>query len=539
MTDKTMRRFGRAPTLAATPLAAALLVLLCAMSAEAGWWENGLQKGGKMWVKDKVESYVKPNPNAVRPLIGRLLGILNNASGGEGDWDAVKESMGQFTKDALPPVKLALYLREAVLNAPENLKDMLKSAERKIGSFVGRTGEAAVDPLAALAFPSKSDREYASKAGLLDKKPFSTPTVRVAAAPTAAARSPDPWSATGDGAADNAAVTHVWDEKGTGVVALPADWRDRRDPWGAAPTAAARSPDPWGATGGAADSPAVEYVWDEKGTGRVALPADWRDPKGTAAAAADMGDAYAVAGGGGARDGYAAALADTLGDDPAVAAGDDYQGALGALEAREAERRRLAEQRRREEAERRQAEAARAERLKREREAREREERRLAELEERRIREQTARNNAAAWNAVIGSLTGLSASLAGMATGSGLSTGYMQMPQIQQQMPAYATAGSGSCDGQVNRQVQAALQQIMQRGQSSNAARTKYCAMANTAWAAIWGAEQCLNDPEYSSRRNEIRAEISNSRRRAQHANRVATQMGSKGCDCWTNICSR
>ena len=409
MTDKTMRRFSSAPTIAATPLAAALLVLSCATAeaAEAGW----LQKGGKMWVKNQIESYVKPNVNAVGTLANRLVGIFNNASGGDGDMDAVNESMGQFIKEAVPVVNVALNFGEAVINAPENLKDMLKSAERKVWSVVRRTGEAAVDPIAALAFPSKSDREYASRAGLFDKKPL--PTVRVVAA-----MSPDPRSAAGGGATDSAAVEYVWDAKGTGIVALPSDWRDRRDPWGAAPTAAtARSPDPWGPMGGGvADGAAGGSVWDAKGTGVVALPSDWQDRQDPWGAAPSVEGA--AAGGDAARDEYAAALAGALGDDPAVAAGDDYQGALDALGAREAERRRLAEQRRREEAERRQAEAAHAERLKREREAREREERRLAELEERRIREQTARNNAEAWNAVMGSLTGLV-------------TGYVQVQQMK------------------------------------------------------------------------------------------------------------
>ena len=52
----------------------------------------------------------------------------------------------------------------------------------------------------------------------------------------------------------------------------------------------------------------------------------------------EAADGRAGAGGGGARDGYAAALADALGEDSAATAGD-HQAALGALETREAERR--------------------------------------------------------------------------------------------------------------------------------------------------------------------------------------------------------
>ena len=142
MTDETMRRFGSARTIAATPLAVAILALTCAMPAEAGWIQNHVQKVGKSLTQNKVKSSVNPNPNAVGTLTYRLVGIFNNASGGDGDMDAVNESMGQFIREAVPVLKPVLNLGEAVINAPENLKDMLKSAKRKIGSVVGRT----VDP---------------------------------------------------------------------------------------------------------------------------------------------------------------------------------------------------------------------------------------------------------------------------------------------------------------------------------------------------------------------------------------------------------
>ena len=365
MTDKTMRRSGRAPTIAATPLAAALLVLSCA-PAEARWMQNLVQKGGKSWAKHRVESYVKPDAgNALQNLTDRLLDQFSKASVSDGpDWEAVEEIGGRkLIKDAVPILKPVLKLGDAVVAAPELARDMLKSVDRKIRRFVPRTGEAAVDTRAALAI-GKSEREYVSGTGLFAREPL--PPVRVAAAPTAVAAS---GGATGGGAADSAAVEYVWNEQGTGVVALPPDWRERRDPWGAAPTAAAASGgatgggaadsaaveyvwneqgtgvvalppdwrerrDPWGAAptataapgGAAGGGAAVEYVWNEQGTGVVALPPDWRDPKGTAPAAAGPDDAYA------------AALDAALGGDPTTGSGD-YRAALGALETREAERR--------------------------------------------------------------------------------------------------------------------------------------------------------------------------------------------------------
>ena len=182
MADKTMRRFGSAPrTLAATPLAAALLVLSCAMPAEAGWLARGTGVAGA--------------GHALKENLGDLLDHFSEMSDAviSGDdakaadvWAKVKGTPGRIIKDAFPVLKLG----DAALAAKERAKDRLKSAERKIGRFVRRTGEAAADVRAALAI-RKSGREKID--------PWS-------AAPTAAARSPDPWSATGGGGAGSAAL---------------------------------------------------------------------------------------------------------------------------------------------------------------------------------------------------------------------------------------------------------------------------------------------------------------------------------------------
>ena len=279
MTDKTMRRLGSARTIAATPLAVAILVLSCAMPAEAGWLARGTGVAGAGYA-------LKENLNDLVDRFGEMTdaAISGDSAKAAAVWAKVKETPGRIIKDAFPVLKLG----DAALAAKERVKDRLKSAERKIGRFARRTGEATADVRAALAV-GKSERDwYESGTGLLSKAPLPSARVAVArshpplpksdpwgAAPTSAARSPDPWGA------------------------APAAAARSPDPWGAAPTSAARSQDPWGATGGGA-------------AGRVALPSG-RDTKWTAA------------------------LGAALGDDPTTGSGD-YRAALDALETREAER---------------------------------------------------------------------------------------------------------------------------------------------------------------------------------------------------------
>ena len=59
MTDETMRRFGCARTIAATPLAVALLALSCAMPAEAGWLARGAGVAGAGYaLKENLDDLV-------------------------------------------------------------------------------------------------------------------------------------------------------------------------------------------------------------------------------------------------------------------------------------------------------------------------------------------------------------------------------------------------------------------------------------------------------------------------------------------------
>ena len=322
MTDETMRRFGSARTIAATPLAVAILALTCAMPAEAGL----LQKGGKIWAQDKLKSHLTPDVgSASQNLNGRLLDLFRKASVSDGpDWEAVKEAGGRISEDALPFLKPVLNLGEAVINAPENLKDMLKSAKRKIGSVVGRT----VDPRAALAF-GKGERRWYESSGVLAKElPVAGVSgARIAPVPQAKA---DPWAAA---PAAGAGSGSAWAPEG----ATGTDWSVSGDGWSG-----------W-------DRSDERYDDDDREDARVGVFA-WRCWGAEAVARGnplyhvmkrrmyagecpnEAADGRAGAGGGGARDGYAAALADALGEDTAATAGD-HQAALGALETREAERR--------------------------------------------------------------------------------------------------------------------------------------------------------------------------------------------------------
>ena len=342
MTDKTMRRSGSASTIAATPLAAVLLLLPCAVPAEAGWLARGTGVAG-------AGNALKENLGDLTDRFSEMLDAAtsNNAAKAADIWEAVEETPGRIIEDAFPVVKAVLKLPDAVVSAKEGVKDRLKSAERKIGRFVARTGEAAADARAALAI-GRSERDwYESKTRLLAKAPLQP--VRVAAA-----RSRPP---------------------------LP-----KSDPWGAAPPAAARNPDPWGASGGGETGrAALPSVWDAKET-PAGVAAGTREDRELSVQRAKAAVARAWEARSsrldGSDDAYAAALGVVLGDDPTTGSGD-YRAALGALETREAERReaeRVAAAQR--EAERREAERVAAAR----REQEERERRMLREAENSRAR---------------------------------------------------------------------------------------------------------------------------------------------------------
>ena len=329
MTDKTMRRFGSARTIAATPLAVAILALTCAMPAEAGWLARGTGVAG-------AGSALKENLDDLVDRFGEMTdaAISGDTAKAADVWAKVKGTPGRIIEDAFPVLKLG----DAALAAKGRVRDRLKSAERKIGRFVRRTGEAAADVRAAFAVGKGERSWYESASGILAKAQL--PPVKALAARARAAfqAKSDPWGAAP--AAATARNSDLWGAAPTTAARNP-------DPWGATPAATARSSDPWVATGGGA-------------AGRVAQPA--------------------------ARDtDWTAALDAALGDDPATGTGD-YRAAQGALQTREAERQeaeRVAAVRR--EAERQEAERVAAARREAERQEAERQEaERVAAAAERR-----------------------------------------------------------------------------------------------------------------------------------------------------------
>ena len=223
MTGKTMRRFASAPTLAATPLAAALLVLSCAMPAEAGWLARGTGVAG--------------TGNALKENLGDLLDrfsemsdatMSGDATKAEAVWAKVKQTPGRIIKDAFPVLKLG----DAALAAKEGVEERLKSAERKIGRFVGGVGETVADARAALAVGAGERDWYESGTGILAKAPL--PAAAVSGIRAAANSEPkaDPWAddtttagqsgdVWGDDAGEDGRGTHDWASAGT-----------ETDPWG-------------------------------------------------------------------------------------------------------------------------------------------------------------------------------------------------------------------------------------------------------------------------------------------------------------------
>ena len=223
MTGKTMRRFARAPTFAATPLAAALLVLPCAMPAEAGWLARGTGVAG---AGDAVKENLEELTDHFSEMFGATMS--GNAAKAEAVWAKVEQTPGRLIKNAFPVLKLG----DAVLAAKEGVEERLKSAEQKIGRFVGGVGESVADARAALAVGAGERDWYGSGTGILAKAPL--PAAAVSGTRAAANSEPkaDPWAddtATagqsgdvwGEDAGEGGRGTHDWASAGT-----------ETDPWG-------------------------------------------------------------------------------------------------------------------------------------------------------------------------------------------------------------------------------------------------------------------------------------------------------------------
>lgn len=339
MNDKLRFRFGTVPS-----LAVAALLLLPGAFAEATWLARGQAVGGAGYS-------VKKNLGELTDRFNEMAGAVidGDGKGVEQGWEEVRKTTGNLLKDAFPVLKIG----DAAISAKDGFKKRLKSAEEKIGRFVGGAGENVSGVRSALAIGVGERRWYASETGILAKRPLPA----VSPPPKAGKKWPaDPWGPTLTAASD----CRRWASRRFDPACEAASARSP-DPWGTAPTpAAARSSDPWGAAG------------------RAARPSE-RTPKRTAATGAALGDETPTGTG-------------------------DYRAALDALETREAERREAERQEaERQEAERREAERvaaaarreAEAERAENERQRRQAETER-AENERQRWQAETERRQAEA-----------------------------------------------------------------------------------------------------------------------------------------------
>ena len=321
----------------------------------AGWLATGVGVGG---------AYVALKNN----LLKRLPDTLDKATGGfvEGDASKVHEASSEVDGVAADIVTDAFPVLGVVETTVEKAKEVAKSVKRKVGSFVDRAKEAAVDARVALTGLGREDgvaREIFDPEPLPEVKAFSR-------------RKPVPAS--------------PWDAKGPATVA-------KGSPWAAQGPAAAKT-DPW-----------AKSAWDPPPApkGKPASPAKSSSfRKWVEAEQRSRPNCYGVVSEDCDGD-YREALSRMTGE-----AKGGYQEQVTALEAREkarlaaekAERERLeAERRARELAERQEAERrARelAERQETERREAEREARELARMRAKAKRETEARTRRMLRNAL-------------------------------------------------------------------------------------------------------------------------------------------
>ena len=165
MMNRPRRRLRIVPYPAAVP--AAVVLLLCAAPAGAGWLDRGVGVAG---AGHSLKETMKENLD----ILGKSLGAAI-----EGDGATVSEFAGEIEKT---PGKL---IRQAfpVLDTPHALAEKLESAKRKIGRFTGRvkerlTGAGATlvaDARAALAIDREGEDGGWSDAALLEGEPLPAP----------------------------------------------------------------------------------------------------------------------------------------------------------------------------------------------------------------------------------------------------------------------------------------------------------------------------------------------------------------------------
>lgn len=424
MMNRPKRRLRIFPNFAAGP--AAVVLLLCAAPAGAGWLDQGIGVAG---AGHSLKETLEENTGTFGKMVSAVI---------EGDDAKVSELAGEIAKT---PGKL---IRRAfpVLEAPHAVTEKLKSAKRKIDRFAGGVAERlagagatlATDARAALAIDRHGEDGGWNDAALLEGEPLPAPADSKFTAPgygspaemLAAVRGK---TSRKSGQAGETPSASSWDFEQWvvseqevrphcyGVVDLEALPADCFGPTRAEAPAAKRAEDvpqvggadwasgEWTAedTGWAGwDASDPRYSEEDRDAARVGVFAARCWGVDGVSRHGPMGGLYGLmkermqrndcpneeanqGPSGDAGDEYAAALAGVLDEDSAAPAGDDYLAALNTLEAKEAEERerlaRLEEEReyraRLEEEERRE----RAERRRREEQRQLAEQRRLDALE--------------------------------------------------------------------------------------------------------------------------------------------------------------
>ena len=160
-------RHGLRTVLHPTAAPVALVLLLCAAPAGAGWLSRGTGVAG---AGHSLKETLEENTGIVGKMIGAVI---------EGDGETVSELAGEIAKT---PGKL---IRRAfpVLEAPHAVAEKLKSAKRRIDRFAGGVGERlagagatlAADARAALALDRGGRDGGWSDAALLEGEPLPAP----------------------------------------------------------------------------------------------------------------------------------------------------------------------------------------------------------------------------------------------------------------------------------------------------------------------------------------------------------------------------
>ena len=262
MTDKPKRRSGTVLNLAAVPVAAALLLFLSATPAEAKsqWLARGLAVGGAGYA-------LKEHLGELTDHFGEMIdAAMEGDTERAGDvWGEIEKTPGRLIKNTFPVLKIG----DAAVAVREGFKERLKSAERKIGRFVGGVGETVADARAALAIGADERDWYESRIG----SPAKTPLPVTVVSGTRAAPEPrpkaDPWA---DDTTDTTKVgkrRNVWEDDDAEADRSAHDWasaKSKTDPWGRDPGAEPDGPPDEAVAGYDGDEPREAEQWQSEYT---------------------------------------------------------------------------------------------------------------------------------------------------------------------------------------------------------------------------------------------------------------------------------